>query len=156
MRDRRSAPAVVIDASVALKWQLDDEQHSPQALALRDDVLVHERLTAYAPNLYVYEVLNGIVSAVKRDRLRQSQGEEALRHLFSIEFELRTPPIDRTYAIAVENGLSAYDSSYVTLAESLGAELWTADRALYEAVGTALPWVRWIGDYPARADGRDS
>ena len=148
--------AAVIDASVALKWQLDDEQHSPQALALRDDVLLQGKVAPFAPSLYLYELINGIVSAVKRDRLRQSQGEEALRNLFSIEFELRTPPTDRTYAIALEHGLSAYDSSYAALAESLGAELWTADRALYEAVGTALPWVRWIGDYPARAEGRDS
>jgi hypothetical protein len=37
---------------------------------------------------------------------------------------------------------AAYDSFYLALTESLGRELWTADRHLCSAV--ALPWVRCV------------
>ena len=139
--------SAVIDASIALKWQLEDEQHSAQALALRDDVIIRGRLTAYAPSLYVYELINGIISAVSRGRVEPSQGEDALRNLFSVEVSLRTPSAERTHDMALQYSVSAYDSSYLTLAETLQAELWTADRQLYDAV-RELSWVRWIGDYP--------
>ena len=143
-----STRMVVIDASVALKWQLEDEQDTPQALTLRDDLLIRKRITLSAPSLYFYELINGITSAVRRRRLQQSQGEEALHNLFSIEVALRTPPFERAYTVALEYSLSAYDSAYVALAETLGADLWTADRQLYDAIADSLPWVRWIGDYP--------
>jgi predicted nucleic acid-binding protein len=38
------------------------------------------------------------------------------------------------------NRAAAYDSVSLGLAESLGCELWTADRRLHNAV--SLPWVR--------------
>jgi predicted nucleic acid-binding protein len=38
------------------------------------------------------------------------------------------------------NRAAAYDSFYLALAETLGADLWTTDRRLSAAVG--LPWVR--------------
>ncbi len=148
MPDGRSARATVTDASVALKWQLEDEHDSEQALTLRDDFLIQGRITLYAPELYLYEIINGIASAVRRQRLHEHAGREALLNLLSVSVALRTAPVDRTYHIALQYGLSAYDSSYVALAEALQAEFWTADRELYEAVNPELPWVRWIGDYP--------
>ena len=42
-----------------------------------------------------------------------------------------------------------YDAYYVALGRTLNCEVWTADRALLNALGTQAPWVRWIGDYPA-------
>ncbi len=142
-----SKPAV-IDASVALKWQLNDEEYMGQALALRDDFLVRGALLLFAPSLFIYEVTNGLASAVRRGRLARVQGEEALRNFVIADIALRLPPLDRMYQIALDYGLSVYDSSYVSLAEALGAELWTADRQLYEAVQQRLPFVHWVGDYP--------
>jgi len=39
---------------------------------------------------------------------------------------------------------AVYDAHYLALAERLGAEMWTADRRLCQAVGAALPWVRLV------------
>jgi predicted nucleic acid-binding protein len=39
---------------------------------------------------------------------------------------------------------AAYDAHYLALAETLGAEFWTADRRLIDAVGAALPWVHKV------------
>lgn len=42
-----------------------------------------------------------------------------------------------------------FNSLYVVLAQLLDVELWTADEGLRRALGTAAPWVRFIGDYLA-------
>jgi predicted nucleic acid-binding protein len=49
---------------------------------------------------------------------------------------------------------SAYDTLYVVTARLLSLDLWTADQNLVNALGSAAPWVRWIGDYPVHHDGR--
>jgi predicted nucleic acid-binding protein len=41
---------------------------------------------------------------------------------------------------------SAYDAHYLAVAEVFGAEFWTADRRLFQAVGDTLPWVHSIHD----------
>lgn len=54
----------------------------------------------------------------------------------------------RALAFAREQRLGDTDDSlYVVLAQMLGGELWTDDRALLKAVSPVAPWVRWIGDY---------
>ena len=146
---QRQGRPVVIDASLALKWQFDDEEHVAEALALRDGVIISRSLLAYAPTLFPYELINGVVSAVRRKRLDTALGERALRNLLSVDIKLRTPSADKVFASAIGYALSAYDGSYVALAEDLGAELWTADRRLYDAVSGRLSWVHWVGDYSA-------
>ena len=145
---RAGAGPTVVDASVALKWVFDDEQDVQHALALRDDFLGRARIQLFAPGLYIYEVINGITSAIRHRRLEHAKGKDLLRSLLLAEVALRVPSIDRMYEIAVDHGLSVYDSSYVSLAETLGADFWTADRQLYDAVHEKLPWVKWIADYP--------
>ena len=41
---------------------------------------------------------------------------------------------------------TAYDASYLALAESAGCELWTADGRLVKAVGETLPWLKTLRD----------
>ena len=48
---------------------------------------------------------------------------------------------------------SSYDAHYVALAEREGCECWTADERLWNAVSRDLPWVRWIGETSAAAEG---
>ena len=60
---------VVVDASVILKWQLDDEEYIPQATALRNDFYAWEAIKTIAPRPLVYKVINGILSTGRRKRL---------------------------------------------------------------------------------------
>ena len=145
----QGADAVVIDASLALKWQLDDEEDRGPALALRNDVVIHKVRAAHAPTLYAYEMTNGVISAVRRKRIDVAIGARALALLFSVDVTLHSPPVDEVYPLGIEYGLSAYDSAYVVTAQRLGVEFWTADRHLYDAVHAKLGWVRWIGEYVA-------
>lgn len=53
---------------------------------------------------------------------------------------------ERAWNLAAEpNRPTAYDAPYLALAEILVCEFWTADKRLYQAVQSRLPWVCWLG-----------
>ncbi len=145
--NRPDQRTLVVDASVALKWQFDDEVDASAALALRDDLLIHRRVRLQAPDLFFHEIINGVLSAVRRKRLEKAVGMEAIRNLLAIDIRLSRPPADRCYELAFQYSLSAYDGAYVALAEAIGADFWTSDQQLLRAVAAELAWVRWIGEY---------
>ena len=138
---------VVVDASVVLKWQLEDEEAVPQALALRDDFLLHGRVSLVAPSLLAYELANGVLTATRCGRLSRNLAEEALRLLLAAG--IRMLPVDplQVFALALRWRVSAYDGAYLTLAERLDSKVWTGDRAFYTACRKKGSRVRWIGDY---------
>ncbi len=138
---------VVVDASVVLKWQLNDEEYIPQATALRNDFYALGAVKAIAPHLLVYEVINGILTATRRKRLVSDKALEVLDNLMELGVELREVEPEKVLESALEHNLAAYDAAYLALAESEGCELWTGDRPFYQAVKDELPRVKWIADY---------
>jgi predicted nucleic acid-binding protein len=140
-----------VDASVVLKWQLDDEEAVAQALGLRDDFLLHGRLALAAPFLLVFELTSGILTATRRGRLTRDQAGEGLALLLSAGIRLMTVDAARVFALSMRWKLSAYDGAYLGLAEKLDGEVWTGDRAFYTACRGKSTRVRWIGDYPRAA-----
>lgn len=139
---------VVVDASVVLKWQLDDEEAVAQALALRDDFLLHERVSLAAPFLLVFELTNGMLTATRQRRLSRDQAEEGLALLLAAGIRLIAVDAPRVFSLSMRWKLSAYDGTYLGLAEKLESEVWTGDRAFYTACRGKRSRVRWIGDYP--------
>jgi len=138
---------VVVDASVVLKWQLDDEEYIPQATALRDDFYLKGAMKAIAPQLLVYEVVNGIATATRRKRVASDKAIEAMSNLMALGVELREADPLKVLELALQYNLAAYDAAYLALAEAEGCELWTGDRPFYQTVKGELPWVKWVGDY---------
>jgi len=127
----------VVDASVVLKWQLDDEDCVSQAIALRDDYFARGAVRLIAPQLLMYEVGNGIATATRRKRLSTNMAFQAMENLVSL----------RVLEMALRYNLAAYDAAYLALAEAESCTLWTGDRAFYQAVKDETHQVRWIGDY---------
>ena len=144
----------VVDASVVLKWQLDDEEYIPQATALRNDFYALGAIKAIAPHLLAYEVINGIITATRRKRLVSDKALEVLDNLMELGVELREVEPERVLESALEHNLAAYDAAYLALAESEGCELWTGDRSFYQAVKGELPQVKWIADYVPVGDNK--
>ena len=144
-----SATYVVVDASVSLKWALDDEESVSQAIALRDAAL-DGRWRMVAPSLWVYEVTNGLLTAVRRQRLTASTGLQALGLLQAVGVRLADPEAKDVYEMGCQYHVAAYDAAYLALATSLRADLWTGDRKFYEAVRDSASFVRWIGEYPPK------
>ena len=138
---------VVLDASVILKWYLPDEDQSEEALDLLKRY-ISDDLEIIAPSLLEYEVINGLIVARKRTRL----GDDAI--LSAIEgfgnLGIRLLGFSGQYARLIyfcnTYRRSAYDASYLSVAESEKIPFITADEALYKAVKKDLHWVKRLGE----------
>jgi predicted nucleic acid-binding protein len=134
--------AAVLDASVVVKWfRSEDEQYVEQARRLRNAYATGE-LVAFAPPILRLEILN---VAGRRWRLREAVLAGIAATLDELRFELLDPEPSRV-APWVSRGLSAYDASYVALAEREAVPLVTEDGAIVcTAPGIAIP----LADLPA-------
>jgi len=140
----------VVDASVVLKWQLDDEDCVSQALALRDDYYSRKALNLIAPQLLTYEVVNGIATASRRKRLTPEMAFQAMENLLALNVELREIDTLQVLEIALRYNLASYDAAYLVLAEAENCDLWTGNRAFFQAVKDKTPGIKWIGDYDGK------
>lgn len=139
----------VLDASVALKWQFENEEATGAATALLTD-FVDGKIQLITPTLFPYEVVSSINVAINRKRIREEAGYRAVNYITSLGIELRgfDDLIEPTFRMARQYGLSPYDCAYMALAEKEKSDLYTGDKRLFNAVKNQLSWVKWIGDYP--------
>jgi predicted nucleic acid-binding protein len=100
-----------------------------------------------APALLRFEVVN----AFHRMRVAGNIGDLLAEELITIALDLPTTYFNDTSlhldALRIAQNFAqkaAYDAHYVALAEHLGAELWTADKRLYNAVHYQLDFVRLV------------
>ena len=138
---------IVIDASVVLKWFLDDEEYYQSALGLLNKYVSFE-LEIVAPSLLDYEVLNGLQIARKRGRIAQDKTIMAVEGFLGLEIEKKeiSPLYSRIMYFSETYNLSVYDASYLALGDVEVIELITADRNLSNRVKKDLKWVKWLGD----------
>jgi predicted nucleic acid-binding protein len=115
---------LVVDASVAIKWVID-EPGTHQALSLRCNRL-------YAPDLLVAECANVLWKKVQRNELTAPEALIAARLLQRADLELMPMRalLEPATRLAIELGHPAYDCIYLALAESMTCDLVTADREL--------------------------
>lgn len=135
--------AVVVDASVAVKW-FNAEEFSEQAILMRDDH-VSGGLVLAAPSLLIWEVCN----ALRNSPEAGSGGvRKALRDLWDLQMVLFEPDpewMGEAIGEAFDNGITVYDSSYLALALHLRVLFYSADRALLSKV--ERDWAEHISDY---------
>ena len=120
---------IVVDASAALSALLNA---GPGRSALASEQL-------HAPHLVDSEVANGLRRGVAAGRLDADAGWTALdawRRLGLTRYPVFSL-LDRVWEL--RGSLSAYDASYVALAELLGCNLLTADARLSRAPGIHCP-----------------
>jgi len=123
---------IVIDASVVLKWYLDDENNGRPALSLLERY-VSKELDIIAPALLGYEVINGLAIAKKRGRIRIDKLQMAVQGFMDLEISQKHissfyPKVIHFYNIY---NPSAYNASYLALADDESIPLITADERLY-------------------------
>lgn len=139
---------IVVDASVALKWFLSDEQFGQAALSLLDKYVSFE-LEIIAPSLLSYEVLNGLSIAQQRGRVETEKTVMAFEGF--VELEIAKKNIFSIYNKIIHFSksfnLSIYDASYLGVADEEGIDLVTADKTLFNKTKTNLKWIRWLGDF---------
>ncbi len=138
---------VCLDASFLLRLLLDDDQVS-QADMLWEAWHREERRLV-APTLLYYEVANALRRYVVRGSLSSAEAQTLLDLALRLDIELVGDGGLHRRALRLADAFSlpaAYDAHYLALAERLGAEFWTADARLTQAVQDRLPWVHLLGE----------
>jgi predicted nucleic acid-binding protein len=119
---------LVIDASAAIEILIQSET----GLRWRDRI-VDESL--YAPHLLDVEVMNGLRRlAVARPLLAQ-RAEQATGELGNLPIERLGHIVLLPRIWALRHNVSAYDATYIALAEALNAPLMTCDAKLSRSHG---------------------
>ncbi len=116
---------LVIDASVAIKWVIE-EPGTPAALALRG------RFKLLAPELLVAECANILWKKVTRDELSAKEALLSARLLQTAGIELLPTGslLETATSLAIELAHPAYDCLYLTLALEKNCRFVTADERL--------------------------
>ncbi len=133
---------LVLDASLALQWFLEDEADRKYSLAVLASL---SEKRALVPLLWFYEVGNGLLMAYRRKRITFDQIDGFLARLKALPIEAaqQTPSeILELPALAQAHGLTNYDAAYVALAMKFNLPLATTDKNLRQTavsvgVGTA-------------------
>jgi predicted nucleic acid-binding protein len=120
---------IVVDASVLAPALADDDADGDRAR----DRLRGEQLAA--PELIDLEVVSPLRRAPRADRLDERRSAQALTDLAALPLR-RVPHLPLLARVwELRDNLSAYDASYVALAEALDTALFTADGRLKRASG---------------------
>jgi len=122
----------VIDASVAGKWFLDDEESVDIARVVHVKMLADE-IKLHAPVILYYELGNILTKAKRRkDRpLTAERSREAYEYFLEIPITFHDQDTDNKMAtldFANKHHRSFYDSTYICLAIDLGYKWLTAER----------------------------
>ena len=142
--------SLVVDASFAVKWILEEE-YTPQAISALSEWLSRDT-DVLAPSWYLFEITNALYQRVRRAELTPHEASRLLREsqqtgvqLIGYDESLHARALELAHQFRLN---AAYDAHYLALAESMDCEMWTADERLWNSVRTALGWVRWVGEPP--------
>jgi predicted nucleic acid-binding protein len=146
---------ICVDASLAVKWILDEER-SDQAKALyRATVRAGRQIVA--PPLLPLEVTNILRQRTRSvDSMSLDVATDLLDEFLALPIEIHNPDGLHRRALALACSLdlpAAYDAHYLALAEHLGCELWTDDQRLVRRVENDLSFVHRLSDYSIQAHG---
>jgi predicted nucleic acid-binding protein len=131
---------MVIDASVAFKWLVEEDDSSMAIALLSQDALS-------APQLILAEVGNALWKRIVRGEMGDSEGAVAdigrLPEMVALMNDSALAP--RALELACELGHAIYDCFYLAAAEHQGDVLVTADRRLLrKTAGTQ--YARFVRD----------
>ena len=119
-------PAIVVDSSVFAAIAFD-ELNADEALALV------EGYEFYAPYLLTFEVTNIAWKKVNQNPSERIGIFEALNVALSTVINWKEVDFEETLRLALDTGLTAYDASYLHLAQTLDLPLATFDGKLRTA-----------------------
>ena|SRR2546428_5873596 len=141
---------VVVDASIVLKWVLEEpDSHVAQALLAE---WIDKETALLAPGLLVYEITNSLYRKARKGEITFEEAELSLRKILltGLEFDFSEDPNLSLKVIELAkrfNLAATYDLYYLALAQREGCELWTSDTKMWRAIGGQLIWVRRLEDY---------
>lgn len=146
---------VVVDASLALKWILEEPfSDKAKELLLRWKA---EDVRMIAPGLLPFEVTSVLYERIKRGEVDLEDAREGLAAVMDAGPVLLDHRALHAEALRLAHTLghpNSYDTHYLTLAEREDCALWTADESFYKAVKESHPRVKWIGEVAGEGAGK--
>ena len=143
------AETLVLDASVAVKWALTDEDHVQESTNVLDK-FTNGEINLVAPVQIRYEVPNAVTVAARRQPPRINVADARLAIEYFLSLGIQTVDSDDLIRLAFDLSqqydCALYDGLYLALSQQLGIPLITADNALYQKI-EQLPNVIWVADY---------
>ena len=125
---------VVVDASALIEYLL-----RTAASASVEREIEAKDTDLHIPALCDVEVCSGLRRALLRSKLGQARAEEAVTDYLDLPLTRHGHMFLISRILQLRDNFSAYDATYVALAEVLGATLVTADLSLSRAVESTLP-----------------
>jgi len=146
---------VVVDASLALKWVISEQDTDKAEHLLNRWVNAGTKISV--PALFVYEITNIIYRKTVTRELILDEALLVLTKMFSmgVSVDFSSHEYISTQAMMQAHRFSlpaAYDAHYLALSMNKDCEFWTADKRLWNAVKGKLTWVRWLEDYEITQD----
>jgi predicted nucleic acid-binding protein len=147
-------PEYVVDASVAAKWFLGDEDEVDHALRVFDD-FIEGSIRLAAPEQIHAELGStlAVAASPSRNRIQIDAAHAGVSKFAALSIQT-TPSRDlvtEAFDFAVQIRCSVYDALYLVLARRRAIPFINADRKLHDRIGH-LAGVVWIADYVSAAD----
>ena len=119
-------PRLVVDASVLAATLFEEDGHDVALSWMRGRTLC-------APHLVDCEIANIALAKIQRKVTNVASAVEALQVYAALDIERHSVEPSAVFALAMRTGLTAYDASYLWLAETLHTPLATFDARLGKA-----------------------
>jgi predicted nucleic acid-binding protein len=140
------ADRLVMDASVAAKWFLDDEHD----VDLAEEILLEflaGAIELHAPQNFTDEVCGLISRACRRvpQRITKDETVDTVRRLFQLAIQITETTEQKcvnAMNMSVDFSKSFYDMLYLNLAESLDCQWCTADDKIVKSSPSGFPMGR--------------
>jgi predicted nucleic acid-binding protein len=134
----------VVDASVAVKWVVQEDYSEQAAKMLEGDSL-------HAPAHWMAETVNALWGKVLRGALTADAATERAEALLNAPVRVHALPglVQNALSLSMAHGITVYDSLYVALAIASGLKLITDDRTLIQKLSaSSVPpgLFMWVGD----------
>jgi predicted nucleic acid-binding protein len=136
---------VVIDASLAIKWVIEEEG-TKTALALRDK-WKEEDAYLCAPDFMLVELHSIIWKKLLRGLVQPTDPIIGQTPTFGLDLNWTSTQflLTSAFLLAIQHRVSIYDALYAALAQSLQAPLYTADQSLVEKLKNSTVAVQTFG-----------
>ncbi len=142
------AKRMVVDSSVALKWWLEDEEFVVESRDILKKV-VAEEIELLVPELWFYEISNGLNVAIRRQIISKKLGLEfVVEELQSIRVT-QVPIVFHLleiFKVAQKYNCTVYDIAYLIIAEQEEIPLVTGDKRFFNVVKGETAFVKYLSD----------
>ncbi len=137
--------ALVVDASVVIKWLLPEMHAAPARRVLTKGIEL------LAPDLLWAELGNVLWKRVRAGEITANDARDLLQDFkrFPIIATSSVVLVDLALSIATRFNIVVYDGLYLALAISQHCRIVTADRRLYNSLkgGPLEPAILWVEDF---------